>query len=823
MRPKKNLSKTCAERRFCGGFTPSPAVKWRDMRSIFLAITDFALPVPRTGSIETHSGYGPLPQTGQELHLLIQRERQNLHPEYQSEVAVSHTFQTQKNRFVVSGRMDGFYNRTWPRIEEIKTAFNAEELAKKLSQNEHHPYRLQLQTYAYLHWLKTDVVPETILHVVSSRTGEGIDLEIPFEPVQYEGWLQFRLAELDQEVEALEKRQARRHKAAQNFQFPFEAPRSGQIELIETIEKAIVDHRFLLLQAPTGLGKTAGVLYPALKEALERGQKVLYVTPKNSQHAVAEDAVKRCQSTGAKIKALTIHAKSKMCFKAETICNPTYCEFARDYYTKVAREKIKEKLAKKKRLTSKVFKKIAAEHEVCPFELQMEMAESSDVVICDYNYVFSPRNALGRVAEDRIHRKKTKPNLIIDEAHNLYARAMDYFSPSISGAELHRWRDEIKRLPTAFSGSVERLLDACIRQIESCVPPDAHGPVKVQIDPENFLILESELRSLLTRYLESDVELQPRDVVLRLCDRWSEFTAALQLEGPQFFTTARPHPGGASLKITCCDASAQLQESYKSFHRVLAFSATMKPFDYYLRLSGIPEDKTLTAEFQSPFPSEHRKLLVIPQVSTKFSARERNYGKIREAIEKIVALKPGNYFVFFPSFDFMEKVFRLVELPRFRVMKQEREMKLAHIKEILSLLAQGDEPTIVFGVQGGVFAEGVDYPGDMIIGALIVGPALPSFDLERELLREYYEKNYGQGFDYAYTFPAMARVVQSAGRVIRSPTDKGLVVLLDQRFVQDSYVKTMPQDWHQGSISNLLSQSLLSDIREFWSKVDESK
>jgi DNA excision repair protein ERCC-2 len=509
-----------------------------------------------------------------------------------------------------------------------------------------------------------------------------------------------------------------------------------------------------------------------------------------------------------------------MCFKAETICNPTYCEFARDYYTKLDRDKIKEKLGKKKRLTAKVFRKVAAEHEVCPFELQMEMAENADVVVCDYNYVFSPRNALGRIAQDKIHRKKTKPNLIIDEAHNLYSRAMDYFSPMISAFEMNRWREDIQRLPKIFAGSVERALDSAIRMIESCVPPEAHGPCRVDIDPEKFIFLEAELRSILTRYLESGVELQPRDVVLRLCDRWSEFTAALQLTGPQFFTTARPNPGGSSLKITCCDASEQLAESYKAFHRVLGFSATMKPFEYYRKLSGIPVEKTLMAEFQSPFPAEHRKLLIIPQVSTKFSARERNYGKIRDCVEKIVALKPGNYFVFFPSFDFMEKVFRLVELPRFRVLKQEREMKLNRVKEFLELLEMGDQPTIIFGVQGGVFAEGVDYPGDMIIGALIVGPALPSFDLEREMLREYYEKNYGAGFDYAYTFPAMAKVVQSAGRVIRSPSDKGIVVLLDQRFVQESYFKTMPSDWHNGSVNDLLSQKVLTDIQEFWTDVE---
>lgn len=790
------------------------------MRNVFLAITDFAVPVPRTGSIETHSGYGPLPQVGLELHALIQRERREQFPEYQAEVPITHTFKSADNRFTVSGRMDGFFKRKIPRIEEIKTAYNAPELARRLVTNESHPYRLQLQTYAYLHWLQHDEIPETVLHVVSARTGDGDDVPVEFDPVAYEAWLALRLAELDEEVDAYEKQLRRRERVGKTFSFPFDEPRSGQMDLVDTVTQGLEKHKFQLLQAPTGLGKTAGVLFPVLRDALERGQKVVYLTPKNSQHAVAEDAVKRFQDRGSKIRSLTIHAKSKMCFKAETICNPGYCEFARDYYAKVDREKLKDKLSRKKRLTAKTFRRLGAEHEVCPFELQLEMVDQADVVICDYNYVFSPRSIVGRLAHDRIQKKKTKPNLIVDEAHNLFPRALDYFSPGLSTMELQRWHEELASdisRPPAFVRETQRLLQTAVRAIESCAPPEG-GASAARIQPsiDSFLGIEGELRALLTRYLESDVEIQPRDVLIRFCDRWSEFTAALQLEGPQFFTTFRPEAGGGSMKVTCCDASQQIAEGYKAFHKVVGFSATLKPFDYYTKLSGIPADDVLTSEFASPFPLRNRKLLVIPQVSTKWSQRERNYGKIQSAIERILALRRGNYFVFFPSFAFMERVFNAVRLPEFRLLKQEREMKLPRIKEYLESLARGDEPTVIFAVQGGVFAEGVDYPGDMIIGAMVVGPALPSFDLERELLREYYEKNFGHGFDYAYTFPAMARVVQSAGRVIRSPSDRGLVVLLDQRFTHASYVKSMPFDWHQGSVSNLLSESLLSDISSFW-------
>lgn len=786
------------------------------MKTVFLAITDFALPVPRQGHIESHSGYGPLPEVGSDLHRLIQSERMAEEKSYESEVRVQHTFTSKKNRYHVAGRIDGLFSKI-PKIEEIKTTYNLTDLVDRLQKSEWHPYRLQAQTYAYLYWLKTGRVAETVIHVVSARTGEGVDVDVLFNPIQYEIWLQERLNELDLEVQLFDKTLRRRKLAHRALTFPFPEPREGQEALMKTIDDSIAEKKFLMLQAPTGLGKTVGVLLPMLRDSLSRGEKLIYVTPKNSQHEIAEDAVERLQSCGPKIKSLTIAAKSKMCFKAETICNPTYCEFARDYYAKVEQAKLKEKLLKKKRLTRKTFRRLGDEFEVCPFELQFEAIENTDVVICDYNYVFSPRNSVGRIAQTKLQRKKTKPNLIIDEAHNLPQRALDYFSPSISSVELGSWREEVLRLPTSFANTTERLLDRAIKLVDS-IGSATDGPSKVIVEPGAFLDLDVELRLLLNRYLESDVEILPRDVVLRLCDRWSEFTAALQLEGPEFSTTSRPLARGYALRVNCCDASKALEEAYESFHRVVAFSATLKPFDYYLKLSGINSAETHCAEFGSPFPPSNRKLLVIPQISTKYSARERNYGKIRDCIERIVNLKPGNYFVFFPSFDFMERVFHLVELPQFQMLKQEREMKLPAIKEVLAVLHSRRYPTIVFAVQGGVFSEGVDYPGESLIGALIVGPALPSYDLEREILREYFEKKFGSGFDYAYTYPAMAKVIQSAGRVIRSPTDRGLIVLMDQRFVQSSYVETMPKDWISGEIDALVSKSLLSDINQFWSE-----
>jgi DNA excision repair protein ERCC-2 len=317
------------------------------------------------------------------------------------------------------------------------------------------------------------------------------------------------------------------------------------------------------------------------------------------------------------------------------------------------------------------------------------------------------------------------------------------------------------------------------------------------------------------------VEIPNQDVILRLCYYWAEFTETLEFVGEpdrqEFFTTYYPHVTGGTVKITCCDASAMLKECYNEYDQVIGFSATLKPFDYYVRLSGLDSGKVKTAEFESPFPGDRRKLLIIPQISTRYSHRERNYGKIADAVQRITALRTGNYFVFLPSFEFLERVAALFQPPKgFIVLQQERGMKSSSVDAIVESLRSQSVPTIVFAVQGGSFSEGMDYAGETVIGAFVVGPPLPTFDLEREQMRKYYQQKYGTGFEYAYTIPAMAKAVQAAGRVIRSETDKGLIILMDRRFLEPSYSQSMPADWFESDVSEIVSESILNDVAAFW-------
>lgn len=783
------------------------------MRKIALSVKQFALPCPRVGSIETHSGYGATPTSGQEIHQAVQRQRLRENPQYVAEKKLSYSFFSGPYEFVVSGRADGFVEDP-ALIEEIKSAFEVEELQRKLELEPDHPYVWQLRTYGYIHFKETGVIPRLHLHLVSSRNFKSRTVEIDLDVEGYEFWLGLRLKELLEETKVKEKLFKKRVQIAAEMTFPFPAPRKGQKELVQTISDSFAACEPLLVQAPTGLGKTAGILYPALQESLARGQKVVYVTPKNSQHQVAEEAVEKIQEQGCKIRSLTITAKSKMCLKNEPLCNPKYCEFAKDHYAKVATHDLVGKMSRLRSLNAEKLQKIGEEFQVCPFELSVEAIEQADVVIGDYNYVFAPRSLVGRLALPLLEADE-KANLVIDEAHNLPSRSQDYFSPTLSTLQFHLLERDFVKLPATYSLRAHSLTQKARRLIQSYGTDGVSKIIKVEFEP--ILDLEKEIRDLTTDYLDSDEEILPQDPILRLMNLWTEFTASIQFSGEEFFQTYQRQNHHEMIKITCCDASEHLKLAYGEFKNVVAFSATLKPFRYYQELLGFEPDAK-QVEFPSPFERHNRKILLIPQISTKFSERQQSAGKIAEAIQRIAAVRPGNYTALFPSFEFMRMTQERLLLPQFKLLAQEREMKQKQIQEYLEELKSTRQPTLLFGVQGGVFSEGVDFPGDMLIGAFIVGPALPNFDFEREQIRAYYEKRYGKehAFNYAYVYPAMAKAIQSAGRVIRSETDRGLIVMLDPRFLQNSYFETMPEGWFESSPQELVSRQIIKDVEVFW-------
>ena len=646
-------------------------------KTIILAIRDFALPVPRTGSIEVNSGYGQIfnaagaqAARGRDIHLAVQKARQKEFAVYKSEVKLAEKFESDNFIFSVSGRMDGFVDGLQPMVEEIKSSNQALELAELLRQDAQHPYCLQLATYAYILYKERQVVPRCHF-VITDAKGEIVDeFDYAFSLDAYEKWLALRILDLDKECLAEENRRLRRQSVAQLLNFPFKQPRPFQQDLVANLTADLKESANIIVQAPTGLGKTIGAMYPTLIDSLEKGERFIYVTPKNSQHAVAEDAVQRLTQTIEAVEpdkltlySTTLNAKAKMCLKEEVICNPTYCQYARDYYTKVDKAQLVDKLSLIPHLGAEQFKAIGLEHEVCPFELSLDTVQNADVVIGDYNYVFSPRNILGRLTFS-LAKNNQKPNLVIDEAHNLPGRATDYYSRSLSSRDLVELGSALTDLGFDIAVEGKKIVSNILFTISTVGRTYNQKDCKVTLSPLLFESHLADLQALAGRYVEGKrdkVEVKgkadgktKRDALLTLLNLISDFTEALGYEGDEFlhlYVRNKLQDGGIeeSLKVVCCDASAKLKIAHKEFAHVVAFSATIKPFDYFSQLSGLHEDDLRTREYLSPFPKAHRKLLIIPQVSTKFSDRAKNYGKIAEAISRIVAVRPGQLFCLFPQ------------------------------------------------------------------------------------------------------------------------------------------------------------------------------
>ncbi|WP_058532940.1 ATP-dependent DNA helicase [Legionella saoudiensis] len=791
------------------------------MKTYNLSVTELALPSPREGSIDTYSGFNLTSKLAIKAHQSLQYKQLKLHDNYTPEVNVVHQLAYKEYFFNISGRMDGIYQEAPLRIEEIKTAFDPQKLIDVLADNYYtHPYWLQLQIYGYIHWLKTKAIPKLNLVIVSLRNKKTYPLVLEFNQDAFEAWLNRRLEELVLEIKESKKRIKHRKHHCSQLSFPFPKPRPHQKELMEFVESSMKHKRPMLIQAPTGLGKSMAILYPTLKESLSRGQKTLYLTPKNSQHHIALNAVHLLQEKGSACSSLMLTAKKKLCMKSEPICTSKQCEFAENHYTKCSSNDLLKKLQKKQNLDAAVFRELAITYQVCPYELQMQSVAFADVVIGDYNYVFSSTNTPGQVVSMKLGEHE-KPNLVIDEVHNLPSRGMDYFSPALEVAFFERYLDALDRYPHPFQKKLTKVIHQCISIIDDCALPNVYEPHITQAPEEAFKKQEEKLNQLLTDYLESDLTIESDDPILKLFNYWSDFTAALEFVnqgGEEFFISF--HPKHHALKINCCDASSFLKEHYTHFQQVIGFSATLKPFDYYSQLIGLNTPFLHTEEFSSPFSPNHRKLLVIPQVSTKYRDRKSNSHKIIEVIVRLSMLKSGNYFVFFPSFEFLEQIYaQMPNTPHFTLIRQERRMDASETKSLLMQLHQKNKNHLFFAVQGGMFAEGIDYVGELAIGAFIIGPPLPSFDWEREQMKRYYDTHYKQGQEYAYTYPAMAKAIQSAGRVIRSETDKGLIVLMDNRFLQYPYSQCMPKDWFSEKPHELISTSIIKEVQSFWNQV----
>jgi len=627
------------------------------------------------------------------------------------------------------------------------------------------------------------------------------------------------------------------HDSLTAIRFPFKSMREGQRELIEECYRTIHDGRRLFAVAPTGIGKTISVLYPSVK-ALGAGlcDKIFYLTAKASTRREAFSAVKKMFEAGASLQAIILNSKEQMCSlpdvkaiggRVSAFCTPGRCDKAKGYYSR-SRDALYELLTSANGYTPALVTETARKYNVCPYELSLDLSEHCDIIICDYNYVFDPAVSLRRYFGELSDKKGENYVFLTDEAHNLADRARDMYSAEIDLRlfETHYSvipKDE-KKLNSAFE-DVMRAFYALKKYCSDNMTKDESG------NERGFYFSTSPLKTFSEKLQKFTVSLElysKRHSGEPLCDSLSEllveikaYLSALDYYDEHFRTYILVEGGNITAKIYCIDPSGVLNEKMNLARASVLFSATLAPTDYFVDILGGAE-KAVKLSLPSPFPRENLSVTAVTNISTRHEDREKSASKVAVTIGAAVLPKKGNYIVYFPSYSYMEDVAKHFthKFPAVNILVQKRGMTHAEKETFLNFFgADSGILRIGFCVLGGSFSEGVDLPGSRLIGSIIVGVGLPQLSNELNIIRDFYDFKYECGYDYAYTYPGMNKVLQASGRVIRRETDKGIVVLIDDRYATPQYKMLFPEHWDKINFAS--SPSELAKIAEdFWTNAN---
>ncbi len=828
--------------------------------TLSLSVRDLCSEELMGGSLSALPLEGARAEIGRAAHEIYQENQARQIPQYQKEKSIRHLTSAGKYAVSISGRIDGVYlcNDRWV-LEEIKSSLrSATELS---TESVAAAYFLQLKIYLYF-W-HCDYPENDLVGYLIQAGPDGellVKHEVSPEIKATHDLIHQHLSLLVAEHESCLALRVEKQKRAPFLPFPFPQMRRHQDRMIDIFEETLQNRGQALISAPTGIGKTAAALYATLKFALQTGQQVFFLTSKTTQQRIVNETL-RLWNSDEELKpshspmplffnSLTLRAKEKSCANDVVCCHESRCPFARDFYAKLEESQICEKLWQLPVLTPETVYQAGVANQICPFELSLELSKQSDLVVGDYNYIYDPRASLKRIFEEDY----SHIILIVDEAHNLYSRSREYYSPQLSLAQVQRLNKLADQMHEPMREQEEFIFPELQQAMAASRPPSrsflkdlsqflgelqeyfehiaATSPEAsesphaiVSLDAEWFQSHAEQLSDLMQRYLiyrqRAGGWLDKEDQLLDFFYDFANFCRVLEISGDEFVHIYEQRPDDCCLKILCLDPSRMLREKNSGFYAVIGMSATLTPLDFYRDVLGFEREAHLEA-LPSPFPAENRKIMILPQVSTTFKHRSKNARKIAEIIEKAVDIRQGNYFAFFPSFAFLEEVAAHVNPQGYRLLLQERVMPDYLRESLLEKLSDPLSYHLVLAVQGGIFAEGVDYPGELAVGAIVVGPGLPKVCYEQDLMRQYYETQCGKGFEYAYLYPGMNRVVQSAGRIIRTETDRGIILLLDSRFAHENYLALLPRHWYDHSPGELICKGdFPGELQEFWTGTQE--
>lgn len=779
-------------------------------RVIRISVRDLVEFVMRGGDIDNRRLAGAereAMQAGSRIHRKIQRGKGG---SYHAEVVMKHT--VDEGEFVISleGRADGvIIEDGGVTIDEIKGVYlDIDRLTEPVK-----VHLAQAMCYGYMYCADHDLAEVTVQVTYCNLENENIRIfSQGYTREELETWFDGLIHEYVKWARYLHEHAASRDASLKELEFPY-AYREGQKELAVSVYRAIARERSLFIQAPTGVGKTLSVVYPGLK-AMGEGlvEKIFYLTARTITRSVAEETFAILKDRGMHLKSVTVTAKEKLCFLEKPSCNPDDCPYAKGHFDRV-NDAIWDLIHREFGITRALILRYAEEYRVCPFEFCLDVSSWVDAVICDYNYVFDPDVRLKRYFSEGAGGEYL---FLVDEAHNLVSRAREMYSASLVKEDVL----QAKRLLAGKSAKVCRYLER-VNKLLLAMKRETEGYV-VHEEINALAVLLNSLYGELENFLDDNRQFEERELVL---DFYFELRSFLmiydRLDEAYTIYSEILADGQFMVKLFCMNPAGNLKECLEKGRSTIFFSATLLPVNYYKELlSGNLDDYAVYAE--SPFPRENRLLLVADDVSSRYTRRNRReFEKVADYIRAAVCGRRGNYMVFFPSYAYLNEVMAVWEEKERQwkepvtVVCQDSRMNEAQKEEFLRMFEEEREESLAaFCVMGGVFSEGIDLKEERLIGAIVVGAGLPMVCTEQELLKAYFDRQEKRGFDYAYQYPGMNKVQQAAGRVIRTMEDKGVILLLDDRFLRDDYQAVFPREWRPFSVVN--QRNVGQAIEEFW-------
>jgi DNA excision repair protein ERCC-2 len=764
--------------------------------------------VLRSGDLAFEFLRSSRPVEAMRAHQRIQNSRPDT---YQPEVSISHQVETDRFRLIIGGRIDGVYaepDRIL--IEEIKTTTRNPDYFEK---NEQPVHWGQIKTYAYIygsaHGLN-EIGTQLIYYQID--TAEVREVKRTFDISELEFFFNDLVRRYLEWAGTIVDWTEQRDESIKDLDFPFSTYRPGQDQMADEAYRTIRNRGQLLVQAATGIGKTIAVLYPAVKAlAEELIQKVFYLTARTTGQMAAEKALNELRANGLKLKSVTLTAKDKICFCPDSACHPDECEYARGHYDRI-NAAIKTIFTGADAFTRETIIQIAREFQVCPFEFSLELSLWADCIICDYNYAFDPRVFLRRFFQE----ENGDYIFLIDEAHNLVDRSREMFSAQIFKQPVLDLRRQLKRhLPHVFK-SLGRINAWLVKARKKCA--ESRNPLAEKSLPDELIPLLRSFLFITERWLSQNVKTHFREDLLNLYFSISGFVRVAD-QYDECYTSCYEKIGkDLKLKLFCINSSVHLGKALNRCQVAIFFSATMTPMDYFKQILGCDQSAHHLI-LHSPFPGEHLGLFISDQISTYYRHRDQTVDQVSQIVSALIDQKKGNYLLYFPSYAYMRKIYAsyTAHCPQTETVMQKPGMAESERDKFLRRFSQDNPYTLVgFAVMGGIFGEGIDLVGNRLMGAVVIGVGLPGISLERELIKEYFTSALGEGFEYAYLYPGINRVLQAAGRVIRTENDRGVVLLIDQRYSRFQYKSLLREEWDPTWVQT--PRQLADHLQKFWNK-----